>query len=143
MANLLQSNDLEINASEHARAYSTGFHADLAETIGFEKFDEILNAWDDRNNFLTKYKAIFTPSRPMKSRAEIEESIAKFNKLINECQLSDDDKRTLMDILQTLAKVFDNYGLSYSLNYVHRNIEDAADKELERMKEEAAISSRI
>ena len=50
---------------------------------------------------------------------------------------------TLMDILQTLAKVFDNYGLSYSLNYVHRNIEDAADKELERMKEKEAISSRI
>jgi len=143
MANLLQSNDLEINASEHARDYSTGFHADLAETIGFEKLDEVLTAWDDRNNFLTKYKAIFSPSRPMKSRAEIEESIATFNKLINECQLSDDDKRILMDSVKTLAKLFDNYGLSYSLNFVHRNIEDAADKELERMKEKEAIFSMI
>lgn len=143
MANLLQSNDLEISTSEHAQANTTGFHADLAETIGFEKLNDVLNAWEDRNNFLTKYQAIFTSSRPMKSRAEIEESIATFNKLINECKLSDDDKRILMDSIKTLAKLFDNYGLSYSLNFVHRNIEDAADKELERMKEEEAISSRI
>lgn len=132
---------LETNNLEHTQNDNNGFHADFREAIGSEKLDSVLNAWDNRNEFLTKYDILRTTKFPMKSIEEVNESIDTLNRLINRCGFSDNDKRTLMDCIKMVSQVFDNYGLSYSLDFVHRNMEYALDKELERIKaEELSIS---
>lgn len=113
---------------------NNGFHADLGESIGFVKLNDALNAWANRNEFLTKYDAFRTNSYPLKSRESVEESIATLNRLVNESGLNDDDKRTLMDCIKTVSQLFDNYGLAYALDFVQRNMVYALDEELERMK---------
>lgn len=115
---------------------SNGYHADLAETIDYEKLDNILDAWVDKNEFLTKYDAFRTNRFPLKSKQEVENSIATLNRIINDSGMSDDDKRTLMDCIKVVSLLFDNYGLSYALGFVKRNMAYALDTELERMKAE-------
>lgn len=115
---------------------NSSFHADLAETIDFEKFDNVLDAWVDKNEFLTKYDAFRTNRFPLKSREEVENSIATLNRIINDSGMSDDDKRTLMDCIKAVCLLFDNYGLSFAVGFVRRNMAYALDEELERMKAE-------
>lgn len=115
---------------------NNGYHADLAETIDYEKLDNILDAWVDKNEFLTKYDAFRTNRFPLKSKQEVENSIATLNRIINDSGMSDDDKRTLMDCIKVVSLLFDNYGLSYALGFVKRNMAYALDTELERMKAE-------
>ena len=50
---------------------NNGYHADLAETIDYEKLDNILDAWVDKNEFLTKYDAFRTNRFPLKSKQEV------------------------------------------------------------------------
>ena len=132
---------LETNNLGNTQNENNGFHADFRESIGTVKLDSVLNAWDNRNEFLTKYDMLRTTKFPMKSIEEVKESIDTLNRLINGSGLSDNDKCTLMDCIKLVSQVFDNYGLSYSLDFVHRNMEYALDEELERMKaEEMSIS---
>lgn len=119
---------------------NNGFQADLKKTIGFVKIDDVINAWDNRNEFLTKYEMLRTTTYPLKSRKEVEESIATLNRLVNESGLSDDDKRTLMDCIKIVSQLFDNYGLAFALDFVHRNMEYALDEELERVKAGKQVS---
>ena len=113
-----------------------GYHADLAETIDYEKLDNVLDAWVDKNEFLTKYDAFRTNKFPLKSREEVENSIATLNQIVNGSGMSDDDKRTLMDCIKAVCLLFDNYGLSFAVGFVRRNMAYALDEELERMKAE-------
>ena len=113
-----------------------GFYADLAATIDFEKLDNVLDAWTDKNEFLKKYDAFRTNKFPLKSREEVEKSIATLNRIVNDSGMCDDDKRTLMDFIQVICLLFDNYGLSFALGFVKRNMAYALDEELERMKAE-------
>ena len=113
-----------------------GFYADLAATIDFEKLDNVLDAWTDKNEFLTKYDAFRTNKFPLKSREEVEISIATLNRIVNDSGMSDDDKRTLMDSIKVVSLLFDNYGLSFAVGFVKRNMAYALDEELERMKAE-------
>lgn len=113
-----------------------GFYADLAATIDFEKLDNVLDAWTDKNEFLTKYDAFRTNKFPLKSREEVENSIATLNRIVNDSGMSDDDKRTLMDSIKVVSLLFDNYGLSFAVGFVKRNMAYALDEELERMKAE-------
>lgn len=132
---------LETNNLENTQNDNNGFHADFRESIGTVKHDSVLKAWDNRNEFLTKLEVLRTTTNPLKSTEEVMESIDTMNRLINGSGLSDNDKCTLMDCIKLVSQVFDNYGLSYSLDFVHRNMEYALDKELERIKaEELSIS---
>lgn len=132
---------LETNNLENTQNDNNGFHADFRESIGTVKLDSVLKAWDNRNEFLTKLEVLRTTTNPLKSTEEVMESIDTMNRLINGSGLSDNDKCTLMDCIKLVSQVFDNYGLSYSLDFVHRNMEYALDKELERIKaEELSIS---
>lgn len=115
---------------------NNGFHADLAETIDYEKLDNVIDAWVEKNEFLTKYDVFRTNKFPLKSREEIENSIATLNRIVNDSGMSDDDKRTLMDCIKVVSLLFDNYGLSFALGFVKRNMAYALDEELERMKAE-------
>ena len=115
---------------------NNGYYADLAETIDFEKFDNVLDAWVEKNEFLKKYDAFRTNKFPLKSKQEVENSIATLNRIVNDSGMSDDDKRTLMDCIKVVSLLFDNYGLSYALGFVKRNMAYALDTELERMKAE-------
>lgn len=115
---------------------NNGYHADLAETIDFEKFDNVLDAWVEKNEFLKKYDAFRSNTFPLKSREEVENSIATLNRLVNESGLSDNDKHTLMDCIKVVSLLFDNYGLSFAVGFVKRNMAYALDEELERMKAE-------
>lgn len=112
------------------------YHADLAATIDFEKLDNVLDAWADKNEFLTKYDAFRTNKFPLKSREEVENSIATLNRIVNDSGMSDDDKRVLMDCIKVVSLLFDNYGLSFAVGFVKRNMAYALDEELERMKAE-------
>ena len=112
------------------------YHADLAATIDYEKLDNVLDAWVDKNEFLTKYDAFRTNKFPLKSREEVENSIATLNRIVNDSGMSDDDKRTLMDCIKVVSLLFDNYGLSFAVGFVRRNMAYALDEELERMKAE-------
>ena len=133
---------LETNNLENMQNENNGFHADFRESIGTVKLDSVLKAWDNRNEFLTKLEVLRTTTNPLKSTEEVMESIDTMNRLINGSGLSDNDKCTLMDCIKLVSQVFDNYGLAYSLDFVHRNMEYALDEELERMKiEELSISS--
>ena len=115
---------------------NNGYQADLAATIDYEKLDNVLDAWVDKNEFLTKYDAFRTNKFPLKSKAEVEKSIATLNRLVNESGLSDNDKHTLMDCIKVVSLLFDNYGLSFAVGFVKRNMAYALDEELERMKAE-------
>ena len=112
------------------------YHADLAATIDYEKLDNVLDAWVDKNEFLTKYDAFRTNKFPLKSREEVENSIATLNRIVNDSGMCDDDKRTLMDCIKVVSLLFDNYGLSFAVEFVRRNMSYALDEELERMKAE-------
>ena len=116
------------------------FHADLAETIDYEKLDNVLNAWDNRNEFLTKYEVFRTTTNPLKSREAVEERIATLNRLVNESGLCDDDKRTLMDCIKVVSQLFDNFGLIDALDFIHRNMEYALEEELEKVKAGKQVS---
>ena len=132
---------LETNNLENMQNENNGFHADFRETIGSVILDSVLKAWANRNEFLTKLEVLRTTTNPLKSTEEVKEGIDTMNRLINGSGLSDNDKCTLMDCIKLVSQVFDNYGLSYSLDFVHRNMEYALDKELERIKaEELSIS---
>lgn len=115
---------------------NNGYQADLAATIDFEKLDNVLDAWADKNEFLTKYDAFRTNKFPLKSREEVENSIATLNRIVNDSGMSDDDKRVLMDCIKVVSLLFDNYGLSFAVGFVKRNMAYALDEELERMKAE-------
>lgn len=115
---------------------NNGFHADLAETIDFEKLDNVLDAWVDKNEFLKKYEAFRTNTFPLRTREEVEKSIATLNRIVNDSGMSDDDKRTLMDCIRVVSLLFDNYGLSFAVGFVKRNMAYALDEEIERMKAE-------
>ena len=133
---------LETNNLENMQNENNGFHADFRETIGSVILDSVLKAWANRNEFLTKLEVLRTTTNPLKSTEEVKEGIDTMNRLINGSGLSDNDKCTLMDCIKLVSQVFDNYGLAYSLDFVHRNMEYALDEELERMKiEELSISS--
>ena len=133
---------LETNNLENTQNDNNGFHADFRETIGSVILDSVLKAWANRNEFLTKLEVLRTTTNPLKSTEEVKEGIDTMNRLINGSGLSDNDKCTLMDCIKLVSQVFDNYGLAYSLDFVHRNMEYALDEELERMKiEELSISS--
>lgn len=110
------------------------YHAELEEAIGFAKFNSVLDAWENRNEFLKKFEVLRATTNPLKSKEEVEESIATLNRLVNHSGLCDDDKQTLMDCIKVVSQLFDNYGLAYALDFVQRNMEYALDKELERMK---------
>lgn len=132
---------LETNNLGNIQNENNGFHADFRESIGTVKLDSVLKAWANRNEFLTKLEVLRTTTNPLKSPEEVKESIDTMNSLINGSGLSDNDKRTLMDCIKLVSQVFDNYGLSYSLDFVQRNMEYALDEELERIKaEEMSIS---
>lgn len=132
---------LETNNLENMQNENNGFHADFRESIGTVKLDSVLKAWANRNEFLTKLEVLRTTTTPLKSTEEVKESIDTMNRLINGSGLSDNDKCTLMDCIKLVSQVFDNYGLSYSLDFVQRNMEYALDEELERIKaEELSIS---
>lgn len=115
---------------------NNSFHADLAETIDYEKLDNVLDAWADKNEFLKKYEAFRTTTFPLKSRVEVEKSITSLNRIVNDSGMSDNDKRTLMDCIKVVSLLFDNYGLSFALEFVKRNMAYALDEEIERMKAE-------
>lgn len=115
---------------------NNSFHADLGESIGFVKLNDVLDAWANGNEFLTKYDAFRTNTCTLKSRESVEENIATLNRLVNESGLNDDDKRTLMDCIKAVSQLFDNYGLAYALDFVQRNMVYALDEELERLKVE-------
>ena len=115
---------------------NNGYQADLAAAIDYEKLDNVLDAWVDKNEFLTKYDAFRTNKFPLKSREEVEKSIASLNQIVNNSGMSDDDKRTLMDCIKVVSLLFDNYGLSFAVGFVRRNMAYALDEELERMKAE-------
>lgn len=133
---------LETNNLGNTQNENNGFHADFRESIGTVKLDSVLKAWANRNEFLTKLEVLRTTTTPLKSTEEVKESIDTMNRLINGSGLSDNDKCTLMDCIKLVSQVFDNYGLAYALDFVHRNMEYALDEELERMKiEELSISS--
>lgn len=133
---------LETNNLGNTRNENNGFYVDFRESIGTVKLDSVLKAWANRNEFLTKLEALRTTTNPLKSTEEVKECIDTMNRLINGSGLNDNDKCTLMDCIKLVSQVFDNYGLSYSLDFIHRNMEFALDKELERMKaEELSISS--
>lgn len=110
------------------------------ENNGFQADNDVLDAWDNRNDFLKKYEMLRTTTYPLKSREEVEESIATLNRLVNECGLSDEDKHTLIDSIKVVSQLFDNYGLSFALDFVHRNMEYALDEELERVKAGKLVS---
>lgn len=115
---------------------NNGYQADLAAAIDYEKLDNVLDAWVDKNEFLTKYDAFRTNKFPLKSREEVENSIATLNRIVNDSGMSDDDKRVLMDCIKVVSLLFDNYGLSFAVEFVRRNMSYALDEELERMKAE-------